>query len=159
MSDPAGSGWLMKTRRAAREWALRVLYAHELSKAAVNDVIADMLAGAERDPNLQFCVALCRRAAEQDAQIDQLIKKSVQKWELSRIAVIDHLILRAAVAEFLYFDDIPFKVTINEAIELAKRFSTAQSGRFVNGILDAISGELQKSMTKPADLSAGVSAP
>lgn len=149
----------MKTRRSAREWALRVLYAHELSKTPVNDVLADMLAGATDDPNFQFCVALCRRVVEQDEQIDHLIKKAVRKWDLNRIAVLDHIVLRAAVAEFLYFDDIPFKVTINEAIELAKRYSTDQSGRFVNGILDAISGELQKSLTQPADLSAGVPAP
>ena len=73
--------------------------------------------------------------------------------------MLDHIILRMAIAEFLYFDDIPFKVTINEAIELAKRYSTAQSGRFVNGILDAVSTELRKKMPAAKDTPAGDSSP
>jgi transcription antitermination protein NusB len=148
----------MRSRRSAREWVLRVLYAHELSGNPVLEVFSDLLSGAKEDQNFLFCRALVEKTASQDNHINGLIKKSVQKWDLNRIAVLDHIILRMAIAEFLYFDDIPFKVTINEAIELAKRYSTSQSGRFVNGILDAVSVELQKNLPESKDISARVSA-
>jgi transcription antitermination protein NusB len=148
----------MRSRRAAREWAIRLLYAHELSGNPMEQVFDETLGEAKPDSNLRFCRDLCVRAAERDTYIDTLIEQAVQKWDLSRIAVLDHIILRAAIAEFLYFDDIPYKVTINEAIELAKRYSTGQSGRFVNGILDAVSTELQKKISKP-DVEFGVSPP
>ncbi len=148
----------MRSRHTAREWALRILYAHELSKYPIQQVLEDILAGAHEDANLQFCRALCIRVAESDSPIDRLIEKAVEKWDLNRIAVLDHIILRMAIAELLYFDDIPFKVTINEAIELAKRYSTDQSGRFVNGILDSISAEIN-SAAGTADLSSGVPTP
>lgn len=149
----------MRSRRAAREWALRILYAHELTGNPVEHIFADLLGSLPDDLNVRFCRELCRRAAEKDGYIDGLISKAVQKWDLNRIAVLDHVILRVAIAEFLYFDDIPFKVTINEAIELAKRYSTSQSGRFVNGILDALSTELQKKVQKPADVPTGMPEP
>ena len=146
----------MKTRRAAREWALRILYAHELSGNPVAQCSNDILAGGREDSNMHFCRDLVSRVADKDELIDELISRAVEKWDLKRIAVIDHIVLRIGIAEFLYFDDIPFKVTINECIELAKRYSTAQSGRFVNGILDAISHDVQKRVSKAADLSASV---
>lgn len=149
----------MKSRRVAREWALRILYAHEMSRDSVKNIVDDFLDGAPDDPNLHFCRHLAARVADKDEQIDTLIKKAVEKWDLNRIAVLDHIILRMAIAEFLYFDDIPFKVTINEAIELAKRYSTAQSGRFVNGILDAVSTELRKKLPPSKDLPEGASPP
>ncbi len=149
----------MKSRRVAREWALRILYAHEMAHDPVKKIVADFLDGAPEDPNQRFCLALAGRVADKDEQIDSLIAGAVEKWDLSRIAVLDHIVLRMAIAEFLYFDDIPFKVTINEAIELAKRYSTAQSGRFVNGILDAVSTELRKKMPKSKDVSEDVSPP
>ena len=149
----------MRSRRAAREWALRILYAHELTGNPVEEIFADLLGSLPDDLNVRFCRELCRRSAERDGYIDGLIAKAVQKWDLNRIAVLDHVILRVAIAEFLYFDDIPFKVTINEAIELAKRYSTSQSGRFVNGILDALSTELQKKVQKPADVPTGMPEP
>jgi N utilization substance protein B len=139
----------MKTRRAAREWALRILYAHELSGNPISDCAAEVLDNARPDANLTFCRELVFRVAEKDQQIDTLIGPALEKWDLNRIAVIDHLLLRMGITEFLYFDDIPFKVTINEYIELAKRYSTAQSGRFVNGILDAVSTDVQKKAKKP----------
>ncbi len=138
----------MRSRRSAREWALRVLYAVRLTGYPVEQCFTDILKGARQDQNMQFCRKLCDAAASGDEQIDQAIRRAVQKWDLARLAVLDLIILRMAIAEFLYFDDIPFKVTINEAIELAKQYSTAQSGRFVNGILDAVCAELKKSDTR-----------
>jgi N utilization substance protein B len=144
----------MRTRRAAREWALRILYAHELSRNPIADCCDEVLANARADGTLAFCKSLVMRVAEKDEQIDKLIGPALEKWDLNRIAVIDHLLLRMGIAEFLYFDDIPFKVTINEYIELAKRYSTSQSGRFVNGILDAVSTDLQKKAKQQAALAA-----
>jgi N utilization substance protein B len=66
------------------------------------------------------------------------VAKAAENWKYERIALVDRLVLRIALCELLYFDDIPPKVTINEAIDLAKKFSTAESGRFVNGMLDAL---------------------
>jgi N utilization substance protein B len=126
-----------------------------VSGNGARDCFSDILRDATEDANLKLCRELVDRVAADDAQLDGWIRKSVQKWDLERLAIMDLLILRLAIAEFLYFDDIPFKVTINEAIELAKRYSTAQSGRFVNGILDAISAELKKS-TGPAAAAAGI---
>jgi N utilization substance protein B len=130
-----------------------------MSHNSVEECIEDILHEARSDQNLQFCKALVKRAADEDARLDELIKTSVEKWDLRRLAVIDLLILRMAIAEFLYFDDIPYKVTINEAIELAKRYSTAQSGRFVNGILDAVSAVLRKKSSKPNNISREVPSP
>jgi N utilization substance protein B len=150
----------MRSRRAAREWAIRILYAHQLSGNPVDGILKEYFDSVPEDPNIRFCRELCRRVVTDGGAIDALIEQSVQKWDLNRIAVLDHIVLRAAIAEFLFFDDIPFKVTINEAIELAKRYSTAQSGRFVNGILDAVSTELKKKISKPEeDVSEGVSTP
>ena len=135
----------MRSRRSAREWALRVLYATRMTGYDVERCFNDVLKDAKEDQNLVFCRKLCDSvAAKSDDRIDTSIRTAVQKWDLARLAIIDLIILRMAVAEFLYFDDIPYKVTINEAIELAKEYSTSQSGRFVNGILDAICAELKK---------------
>jgi len=134
----------MRSRRSAREWALRVLYATRMTGYEVDHCFNDVLRDAKEDQNLVFCRKLCGFVAAGDERIDASIKGAVQKWDLTRLAIIDLIILRMAVAEFLYFDDIPYKVTINEAIELAKEYSTSQSGRFVNGILDAICADLKK---------------
>jgi len=126
-----------------------------LSGERAADCFSDILRDAKDDQNLRLCRSLVRRVEAEDAGLDDYIVKSVEKWDLGRLAIIDLLILRMAIAEFLYFDDIPYKVTINEAIELAKRYSTAQSGRFVNGILDAVSASLQK-QSEGAPIKAGV---
>jgi N utilization substance protein B len=76
-------------------------------------------------------------------KIDQLIVRRSEKWDFARIAIVDKLILRIAIAELLFFDDIPPKVTINEAIEIAKRYSTDNSSRFVNGVLDGIYSDIK----------------
>lgn len=123
---------------------MRVLYATRMSGYTVDHCFDDVLRDAKEDQNLIFCRKLCTHVAAGDDRIDASIRGAVQKWDLGRLAIIDLIILRIAVAEFLYFDDIPYKVTINEAIELAKEYSTGQSGRFVNGILDAICADLKK---------------
>jgi N utilization substance protein B len=79
---------------------------------------------------------------EHQPQIDELICQHVKNWELRRIAAVDRNVLRLAIFEMQHRDDIPPVVSINEAVDIAKRFSTEESGKFVNGILDKIKGEL-----------------
>jgi N utilization substance protein B len=132
----------MKSRHAAREWAVRLLYARHFSDLPISKIYTDLLGKAPLDPNLRFARSLAECTAEHESVLDEHIRRKAEKWDLERIAILDHIILRMAICEFLFFDDIPTKVSINEAIELAKKYSTEQSGRFVNGILDAVCTEL-----------------
>jgi len=89
-----------------------------------------------------FADPLIKGTLEYRDESDELIKKNAQNWELHRIAAVDRNILRLAIYEMLHRDDIPPVVSINEAVDIAKKFSTQDSGKFVNGILDKIKGEL-----------------
>jgi N utilization substance protein B len=86
----------------------------------------------------QFALRLLDETIEHCRDLDDIIVKVAENWDLDRMAVIDRNILRLGAAEILYMDDVPEKATINEAIEIAKKFSTENSGRFVNGILDKV---------------------
>jgi len=86
----------------------------------------------------EFAKKLFLRTLDMEEEGDAMVSKYTKNWELSRIALIDRLLLRIAICEMLHFEDIPPKVSINEAIEVAKRFSTDRSGQFINGILDAV---------------------
>jgi len=89
-----------------------------------------------------FAEPLIKGTLEHRDESDELIKKHAKNWELHRIAAVDRNILRLAIYEMLHRDDIPPVVSINEAVDIAKKFSTQDSGKFVNGILDQIKGEL-----------------
>jgi len=131
----------MGKRRKARELALQALYAFELSGEEIATVLQDLLARYDPSADVaQFSTLLATRTVQYLEEIDQVISQKVQRWELSRIAMVDKNLLRLAICELLHFPDIPQKVSINEAIELAKVYSTGQSGRFVNGILDSVAG-------------------
>jgi N utilization substance protein B len=92
----------------------------------------------------QFADPLIRGTLQFRDEIDVYIKKYAQNWDLHRIAGVDRNILRLAIYEMLHRDDIPPVVSINEAVDIAKKFSTQESGRFVNGILDKVKGELMR---------------
>jgi transcription antitermination protein NusB len=94
------------------------------------------------DEKMKFATDLLQTAIDKKEYIQEVIKPKLNNWEMERIAVIDMILLRLGVCELLYFDTIPTKVTINEYIDLAKEYSTEQSGHFVNGILDNIHKEL-----------------
>lgn len=129
------------SRRMAREIALKVAYAHEMRDCDQEEVLQDrLIIGGDLPP--AFAVRLLAHVEEYKEQIDEIIRAKVEKWEFNRIAVLDRIVLRLAAAELLYFPDVPPKVSINEAIEIAKKFSTEKSGKFVNGILDAIYGDI-----------------
>ena len=128
----------MKKRRKARELAMQALYALEISQNSW-DVVLDSISKMEEDEEIvSFAVKLFKAVVIHVEFVDKEVMSVVENWDFERIALIDRLILRLALSELLYFEEIPPKVTINEAIDLAKKFSTAQSGRFVNGILDSL---------------------
>jgi N utilization substance protein B len=138
-------------RRIVREKVVQALYAHEISGDPVEHVVRHVLVGLESNKTAhEFARLLVNETVRNTPEIDKVIKSKVANWDFSRIAILDRLILRMAICELLYFKEIPPKVTMNEAIELAKLFSTERSGQFVNGVLDAVlndmkvSGELSK---------------
>lgn len=129
----------MSTRRRARELALRVLYASELSQDPISEIIDKLLRRWDKKKDIfGFCIQLIQKTKAHTDQFDDIIKKKAFNWEFDRIAIIDRIVLRMAMCEFLYFKDIPPKVSIDEAIEIAKKYSTDKSGKFVNGILDSV---------------------
>jgi N utilization substance protein B len=91
-----------------------------------------------------FADPLIRGALEHRNEADEIISKHARNWELHRIAAVDRNILRLAIYEMIHRDDIPPVVSINEAVDIAKKFSTQDSGKFVNGILDKVKGELMR---------------
>jgi len=134
----------MINRRKAREAALRSLYAMEVgsnSRAEVTQQIVKKLLVDDTD-GISFAKEVVLHTSENKSDLDEFIADHIKNWEVSRLAILDKLILRMAITEFIHFEQIPTKVTINEAIELAKSYSTRKSGTFVNGILDAILNDL-----------------
>ena len=124
---------------------MQALYAHELSKDPVAHIVATLFEDLPEDsPDRAFAERLFSMAVEHQTAIDTIIRKRAANWDFDRIALIDKLLLRMGICELQYFDDIPPKVTINEAIEISKRFSTEKSGQFLNGILDHILQDMKK---------------
>lgn len=135
---------MSSNRRKARELALRALYAQEMSNNPVPMIIEDMiLSRAEEDVVKDFSAQLVKVCSENKVSIDEFINQKTQNWDFERIAILDKLIMRMTICEFLYFEDIPPKVSIDEAIEIAKKYSTEASGQFINGILDSVLIELK----------------
>jgi len=158
----------MGKRREARERAVQFLFQHDMNppedlEAAMDHFWESQRAAAIAEdkgvakwgqaielppPSAEeaavrlFAEPLIRGTLEHRDEADELIKKHAQNWELHRMAAVDRNILRLAIYEMLYREDIPPVVSINEAVDIAKKFSTQDSGKFVNGILDKVKGEL-----------------
>lgn len=129
----------MRERRAAREVTLQAMYAQELTENTIQVVESDVIDRSELSEELKkFSIELFESSTAHKEELDKYIKEKSKNWDFDRITIIDRLIIRMAICEFLYFDDIPSKVSISEAIEIAKNFSTDDSSAFVNGILDAV---------------------
>ncbi|MGQ4808903.1 Transcription antitermination protein NusB [Candidatus Entotheonellaceae bacterium PAL068K] len=133
----------MGKRRQAREATLKLLYALEMSQPEMQEVVRTtwsmaVVPEAVRD----FTMALVTGVVAHRATIDALIQTSSVHWSLERIGLIERNILRFAIYELLYMADIPPKVTINEAVEVAKRYGAEEASVFVNGILDRIQHEV-----------------
>lgn len=138
-------------RRASRAAALQYLYAWSINKPAnLVDDLHVFFSGLEgpRD-NYAFAEELIHGVIGKQEEIDGHIRTLAHNWEFDRIARIDLAILRLAIFEMLYRKDIPPVVSINEAIDLSKNFSTADSKRFINGILDRMKDKLGRDARKP----------
>ena len=136
----------MIERRTAREIVLQAIYAFEIGKNDIRSVKTNVLEKklGQNKPLLSFAEKLLIKTINNKEEIDVVVEEQIKNWEMHRLAAIDKFILRMAICEYLYFDDIPTKVTLNESIELAKKFSTGKSGTFVNGILDGALKKLKK---------------
>ncbi|NUP94933.1 MAG: transcription antitermination factor NusB [Planctomycetaceae bacterium] len=129
----------MKKRTRGRELALQLLYQIDLRGDDVLAHAEELLLEEEPDrESRNFALHLVRSTHEEREALDSVIRSVAQNWEISRMAVIDRNVLRLAAWELLHSKDVPPKVAINEAIELGKRYSTQNSGAFINGILDKI---------------------
>jgi transcription antitermination protein NusB len=132
----------MKERSRARGWALQVLYAWESrggSEETLVPVYAELAESLRISPrNRLYTEVLVRLVARKASELDILIQRNLTNWNLSRLSAIDRNILRLGVAEILYVDDVPPKVSIREAIRLAETYGTEESPRFINGVLDAV---------------------
>ncbi|KKO20094.1 MAG: transcription antitermination factor NusB [Candidatus Brocadia sp.] len=129
----------MRNRTIARELAIQALYQLDLrGDEILGEIESFCKRSTEKHDVYQFAIALTNGCRSHLKEIDEKISMVTEHWELRRMAIIDKNILRLGVYELLYRNDIPPKVSINEAIELAKKFSTKNSGTFVNGILDKI---------------------
>lgn len=129
----------MRKRTQARELALQILYQLDLRGDEILDEIMVAVAPGAGDAEMtDFAREIVLGVRDKKAVIDRQIEEVAKNWQLKRMAAIDRNILRLATYELLYREDIPPLVTINEAIDIAKKFSTKNSGPFVNGILDNI---------------------
>lgn len=129
----------MRKRTQARECALKILYQTDITQYPLDDILPSFWeSNPVPDDVRQFAEYLVRGTYKHRAAIDQKIIQYTENWDLERMAVIDRNLLRFSVYELLYMDDIPPKVTINEAVNIAKKYSQADAGKFVNGILDKI---------------------
>ena len=131
-------------RRDVRIKVMQTLYAHEISGEPIAKVKIDLLSEIKEEENIEFANNLIDYVLKNEKLLDSYILDKVVNWELERMAFVDKIVLRMGVAELLYFPEIPPKVSINEAIDISKEYCTRNSGKFVNGILDAVLDELKK---------------
>ena len=146
----------MRKRSQGREIALQALYQHDLRRKAEREARATatdfepFIAEATADPEVRtYARMLLDGTLSRLEELDEAIALRAENWRLHRIAPVDRCILRIALYELLECGDVPPKVAINEAIDLAKKFSTEQSGAFVNGILDRIYRDLRQERGEP----------
>ncbi len=135
----------MGTRRKSRELALQMLFQADMGKQSVDHVKKTFWAERRdlEDSVRNFADDIFRVAMERYDEISLLLEGHTEHWRLERMAAVDRNILRAGVAEFLGFPKTPRPVIINEALEIARRFSTPESVQFINGVLDSVARKLE----------------
>jgi len=133
-----------------REWALQVLFQLDLNPAEVETVLRDFWDGQDPadEQSREFTEAVVRGVLDNRAAIDEKITLYAENWDIRRMGVVDRNALRMAVYEMLYRGDVPPVVSINEAVDVAKYFSSSESDHFVNKILDKVMGELKRPAKK-----------
>ena len=136
----------MGTRRKSREFALQMLFQADMGRQNQEQVQHTFWAERnETEPEARgFADDLFRVALERGEEIDGMIERHAEHWRMDRMAAVDRNLLRAAVAEFLTFPQTPRPVVINEALEIARKFSSPESVQFINGVLDSVSKDLAK---------------
>lgn len=119
---------------------MKALYAHEQGDGNPDQIVYTLIdAPLEEDPSTrEFAERLFRTTLGTMEEADEIIEKHAKNWEIHRIAVVDRCLLRMATTEFLKFEEIPPKVSVDEALEIAKKYSTPRSSTFVNGVIDAV---------------------
>lgn len=146
----------MGTRRKARESALQMLFAADVAKTPAHILTRDFWNELGEpdvdDATREFATKLAAGTLRELEKVDERIRSRAEHWRIPRMAVVDRNVLRLAVYEFLY-EQTPHTVVINEALEIARRFSTFEATQFINGILDAIKHDLEKNAPteKPQD--------
>lgn len=143
----------MGARRKARICALQMLFQYDIAQPRVDELtnsyweaFGDDMGNVAREFSNNLALGAIARLDE----IDDLIKRRAEHWRIQRMAVVDRNILRLAIYEFLYEGDTPKTVVINEALEIARRFSTFEATQFINGILDAIKRDLESTQSASA---------
>jgi len=131
-------------RREARERALALLYEVDTKGSTIDEVLAALPVPPDR-----FATEVTEGVERERDTLDELIARYSRGWTLHRMPVLDRVVLRMGTFELLHRPDVPAGVAIAEAVELAKRFSTDDSGRFVNGVLAAIAAEVRPGQTRP----------
>ncbi len=126
------------TRREARERALSLLYEAEAKDSSIADVLAELPLAAD-----EFTVDLVNGVERDQVAIDELISRFARDWTIERMPVVDRTLLRLAIYELLDRPDIPTAAVLSQAVELAKQYSTEDSGRFVNGVLASVATEVR----------------
>ncbi len=136
----------MKNKRKARILALQVMYAYDVRES---DDLASIFETIVNNSRIgtevkEYAQKLVFRVSDDCDEIDTLLQKHTANWDVQRMAVIDRNILRLAITELGFTENVPFKVVIDEAVEIAKIYGTDESGKFVNGVIDAIHKEMSK---------------
>ena len=135
-----------KQKRQARIITLQVIYANELKGSDLDDTCEFMLdeVNPPKENVIIYGKQLSNLIFQHAIEVDEFIKNRSKNWDFDRITLIDKLILRMAMVEMIYVDEVPPKVSIAEGVEIAKQFSTEDSSSFINGILDAVYNEIVK---------------
>ena len=130
-------------RRKSREQAFIILFEKSFNQEMSVEEIIDIAVEAEVIENDKFTLKLVKTADENIAEIDSLVEKNLKGWTMSRISKVSLALLRMAIGEMRYFDDIPVGVSINEAIEICKIYGSDEDRSFVNGILGSVSRSIE----------------
>ena len=136
----------MGARRKARVCALQMLFQYDVAQPRLDELVSiywDSFGDEAGEVDRDFANRLAVGALSHLEEIDERIKKRAENWRISRMAIVDRNILRLAIYEFLFELDTPKTVVINEALEIARKFSTFEATQFINGILDAIKRDLE----------------
>jgi len=135
---------MMSERRKARKDALEILYEKEITQQPLDQIIRNRKLARDEHPS-DFTIRLVEGIEENRERIDNIIRSHTDNWALERMPIVDRNLIRIGLYEMLYEEDIPYSVSINEAVELAKIYGMEESSKFINGVLGRIATELKES--------------